>query len=240
VWRCRRSGAESAARTRRNSHRGHGNLRFGGGGSPGSRGEVSAIGGSRGLHGDSVQRSATCFHERLQFVFGLPALPSLSAYAAMQRIGPTSPNAVGGGRIRFAAGRLQHRRRCSSVPTRSAASFARWCVNWATSRKSFRARSAPGPSPPGHFLSAPRTNRWPAERHSKPPEQMPGSRPKPGRVRWENIGDAITVTENVLLSNAAYGGLRSTMPAVFGSGAVPAVIGELEYYARVSANFRLQ
>jgi hypothetical protein len=69
---------------------------------------------------------------------------------------------------------------------------------------------------------------------------MPGSRPKPGRVRWENIGDAITVTENVLLSNAAYGGLRSTMPAVFGSGAVPAVIGELEYYARVSANFRLQ
>ena len=47
----------------------------------------------------------------------------------------------------------------------------------------------------------------------------------------KNIGDAITVTEDVLVSNSAYGGLRSTMPAVFGSGAVPAVIGELEYYA---------
>ena len=56
----------------------------------------------------------------------------------------------------------------------------------------------------------------------------------------KNIGDAITVTEDVLVSNGAYGGLRSTMPAVFGSGVVPAVIGELEYYARVSANFRLQ
>ena len=60
------------------------------------------------------------------------------------------------------------------------------------------------------------------------------------RSLGKNIGDAITVTEDVLVSNGAYGGLRSTMPAVFGSGAIPAVIGELEYYARVSANFRLQ
>ncbi len=56
----------------------------------------------------------------------------------------------------------------------------------------------------------------------------------------KNVGDAITVTEDVLVTNGAYGDLRSTMPGVFGSGAVPAVIGELEYYARVSANFRLQ
>jgi uncharacterized protein YggE len=60
------------------------------------------------------------------------------------------------------------------------------------------------------------------------------------RSLGKNIGDAITVTEDVLVSNGAYNGLRSTMPIVFGSGAVPAVIGELEYYARVSANFRLQ
>ena len=60
------------------------------------------------------------------------------------------------------------------------------------------------------------------------------------RSLGKNIGDAIEVTEDILVSNGAYGGLRSTMPAVFESGAVPAVIGELEYYARVSANFRLQ
>jgi len=60
------------------------------------------------------------------------------------------------------------------------------------------------------------------------------------RSLGKNIGDAITVTEDVLVTNGAYGGLRATMPGVFGSGAVPAVIGELEYYARVSANFRLQ
>jgi hypothetical protein len=60
------------------------------------------------------------------------------------------------------------------------------------------------------------------------------------RSLGKNIGDAITVTEDVLVSNGAYSALRSAMPAFFGSGAVPAVIGELEYYARVSANFRLQ
>jgi uncharacterized protein YggE len=56
----------------------------------------------------------------------------------------------------------------------------------------------------------------------------------------KNVGEAITVTEDLLVSNGAYAGLRSTMPAVFGSGAVPAAIGELEYYARVSAKFSLQ
>jgi uncharacterized protein YggE len=56
----------------------------------------------------------------------------------------------------------------------------------------------------------------------------------------KNIGDVITVTEDILVSNGAYGALRSTVPAAFGSGAAPGVIGELEYYARISANFRLQ
>jgi uncharacterized protein YggE len=59
------------------------------------------------------------------------------------------------------------------------------------------------------------------------------------RSLGKSLGDAITITEDVLVSNGAYGALRSAMPAVFGSGAVPDVIGELEYYARVSANFRL-
>ena len=60
------------------------------------------------------------------------------------------------------------------------------------------------------------------------------------RSLGKNIGDVITVTEDVLVSNGDYGALRSTMPTLFGSGAVPAVIGELEYYARISANFRFQ
>jgi uncharacterized protein YggE len=60
------------------------------------------------------------------------------------------------------------------------------------------------------------------------------------RSLGKNIGDAITVTEDVLVSNGAYTALRSTMPGLFGSGTVPPVIGELEYYARVSANFRIQ
>jgi uncharacterized protein YggE len=60
------------------------------------------------------------------------------------------------------------------------------------------------------------------------------------RSLGKNVGDAITVTEDVLVSNGAYAALRSTMPAAFGSGAVPPLIGELEYYARVSASFRLQ
>jgi uncharacterized protein YggE len=60
------------------------------------------------------------------------------------------------------------------------------------------------------------------------------------RSLGKSIGDAITVTEDVLVSNGAYAALRSNMPGLFGSGATPTVIGELEYYARVSANFRIQ
>ena len=60
------------------------------------------------------------------------------------------------------------------------------------------------------------------------------------RSLGKNIGEVISVTEDILVSDGAYGALRSTMPALFGSGAVPSVIGELEYYARVSANFRIQ
>ncbi|HLH16022.1 MAG TPA: SIMPL domain-containing protein [Bryobacteraceae bacterium] len=57
------------------------------------------------------------------------------------------------------------------------------------------------------------------------------------RSMGKAIGDAVVVTEDVVVSNGAYGALRAAMPGLFGSGA-PAAIGELEYYARVSANFR--
>lgn len=53
------------------------------------------------------------------------------------------------------------------------------------------------------------------------------------------IGDLVMISEEVVASNGDYAALRSAVPFAFGAGA-PRVIGELEYYARVSANFRLQ
>jgi len=53
------------------------------------------------------------------------------------------------------------------------------------------------------------------------------------------IGDPISISEELLASNGVYTTLRSAIPFTFGVGA-PQVTGELEYYARVSASFRLQ
>jgi uncharacterized protein len=55
----------------------------------------------------------------------------------------------------------------------------------------------------------------------------------------KQLGDPVVVTEEITASNGAYMALRSAMPLAFGAGA-PQVVGELEYYARVSATFRLQ
>lgn len=53
------------------------------------------------------------------------------------------------------------------------------------------------------------------------------------------IGDAISISEDIVASNGAYAALRTAFPLGFGAGA-PRVAGELEYYARVSASFRFQ
>ncbi len=55
----------------------------------------------------------------------------------------------------------------------------------------------------------------------------------------KQIGDAISISEELVASNGAYTTLRSAQPYAFGAG-TPQVTGELEYYARVSANYRLQ
>jgi uncharacterized protein len=52
------------------------------------------------------------------------------------------------------------------------------------------------------------------------------------------IGDAIAISEDIVASNGMYSALRAALPFAFGAGA-PEQIGELEYYARVSVNFRL-
>jgi len=54
----------------------------------------------------------------------------------------------------------------------------------------------------------------------------------------KQVGDAIAITEEIVASNGSYMALRSAFPFAFGAGA-PRVTGELEYYARVSASFRL-
>ncbi len=55
----------------------------------------------------------------------------------------------------------------------------------------------------------------------------------------KQIGDPVSVSEDMVVSNGAYAALRSAMPFAFGAGA-PQMTGELEYYARVSASFRFQ
>lgn len=54
----------------------------------------------------------------------------------------------------------------------------------------------------------------------------------------KQVGDPIAITEDVVVTDGAYMALRSAFPLAFGAGA-PRVTGELEYYARVSASFRL-
>jgi uncharacterized protein YggE len=55
----------------------------------------------------------------------------------------------------------------------------------------------------------------------------------------KQVGEAVAITEDIVASNGALAALRSVAPLVLGAGA-PQVAGELEYYARVTANFRFQ
>lgn len=55
----------------------------------------------------------------------------------------------------------------------------------------------------------------------------------------KQVDDAVAISEDIVASNGVYAALRSAMPFAFGAGA-PQVAGELEYYARVSASFRLK
>ena len=54
----------------------------------------------------------------------------------------------------------------------------------------------------------------------------------------KQIGDPVAISEDIVVSNGAYAALRMAFPFAFGIG-TPRPTGELEYYARVSANFRL-
>jgi uncharacterized protein YggE len=58
------------------------------------------------------------------------------------------------------------------------------------------------------------------------------------KAAGSEVGDAIAIFEDVIASNGAYSAMRAQAPWMFGPAA-PALVGELEYYARVTANFRL-
>ena len=55
----------------------------------------------------------------------------------------------------------------------------------------------------------------------------------------KQIGDPQTIVEDIVASNGIYAALRTQLPFAFGPG-TPASVGELEYYARVTASFRFQ
>jgi uncharacterized protein YggE len=54
----------------------------------------------------------------------------------------------------------------------------------------------------------------------------------------KQVGDPVSISEDIVASNGMYSALRANLPFAFGAGA-PEQIGDLEYYARVSVNFRL-
>jgi uncharacterized protein YggE len=55
----------------------------------------------------------------------------------------------------------------------------------------------------------------------------------------KKLGDPVGILEDIVASNGVYSALRAQMPWAFGPD-TPFAAGELEYYARVTASFRLQ
>ena len=55
----------------------------------------------------------------------------------------------------------------------------------------------------------------------------------------KQLGDPVSISEEIVASNGVYSALRAQMPWAFGPD-TPQAAGELEYYARVTASFRFQ
>ena len=55
----------------------------------------------------------------------------------------------------------------------------------------------------------------------------------------KKLGDPVGILEDIVVSNGVYSALRAQTPWAFGPD-TPFAAGELEYYARVTASFRLQ
>jgi uncharacterized protein len=55
----------------------------------------------------------------------------------------------------------------------------------------------------------------------------------------KQLGDPVSISEDIVASNGVYSAMRAQMPWAFGPD-TPQSAGELEYYARVTASFRFQ
>lgn len=202
--------------------------------------QLSVAAGSMGIQSGDLQTVSMNVYNL--YSSGLPGLPSLNAYGAMQQIGPAGLNPFGAGipsgpqpgpfnapsEVQFGSYQVRGLIRVVVRDVGRVGEVVQTAI-----------RAGAIPVGPLSFRAsdesvARRTVLEAAGADAKVKAETLA------RAMGKNIGDAIAVTEDVLVSNGAYSALHSTMPGAFGSGAVPPVIGELEYYARVSANFRLQ
>jgi uncharacterized protein YggE len=172
---------------------------------------------------------------------GLPGLPSLGAYGAMQQIGPTGPHLFGGAASGSQPGAYSTPAEVQfgSYQVRSVIRVLVREVGRVGEVIQTAIRAGAIPVGPLSFRASDESDARRAVLEAAGRDAKVKAETL-ARSLGKNIGDAITVTEEVILSNGAYSAFRSTIPGVLGSGAIPAVIGELEYYARVSANFRFQ
>jgi len=202
--------------------------------------QLTVAAGSLGIQSSDLQTISMNVYNL--YSPSLPALPSLSAYGPMQQIGPTGLHPFGGGGTPASqpgAYSTQVEVQLGSYQVRSLYRVVVREVGRVGEVVQTAIRAGAIPVGPLCFRASDESVARRAVLEAAGADAKIKAETL-ARSLGKNIGDAITVTEDVLVSNGAYNGLRSTMPIVFGSGAVPAVIGELEYYARVSANFRLQ
>jgi uncharacterized protein YggE len=196
--------------------------------------QLAAAAGSAGVQSSDLQTVSMNVYNL--YSAGLPGLPSLSAMGAMQQMGPAGLNPFGGvvptgpqpAEVQFGSYQVRGMIRVVVRELGRVAEVVQTAI-----------RVGAVPIGPLSFRTSDESSARRAVLEAAGADAKVKAETL-ARSLGKNIGDAITVTEDVLVSNGALAALRSSMPAVFGSGAVPVVIGELEYYARVSANFRLQ
>jgi uncharacterized protein YggE len=203
--------------------------------------QLVAAAGSLGIQSSDLQTVSMNVYNLFSPI--LPGLPSLSAYGVMQQqIGPTGLNPLGSGVAPgsqpgpYTAGEIQF----GSYQVRGLIRVMVRELSRVGEVVQTAVRAGAIPVGPLSFRTSDEASARRAVLEAACADAK-GKAESLARSLGKNIGDAITVAEDIVASNGAYSALRSGMPAAFGSpGAVPAVIGELEYYARVSANFRLQ
>jgi uncharacterized protein YggE len=202
--------------------------------------QLSTAAGSLGIQAGDLQTVSMNVYNL--YSAGLQGLPLLNAYGAMQQIEPSGLNALfAGGAATSQPGAYNPSAELQfgSYQVRSLVRVLVRDVTRAGDAVQTAVRAGAVPVGPLSFRAADESDAHKAVLEAAGRDAKVKAESL-ARSLGKNIGDPITVTEDVLLSNGTFGALRSTMPSIFGSGAVPAVIGELEYYARVSANFRLQ